>query len=434
MVCHGELYRLRPAPVRLTGYYLMIALGGAAGGLFVAVIAPLIFSSYFELHCGAVLSALLFLMICIWERDSISTRQWTIFACALTLAGFAALDRALPWIGEYYVSAPKSGVGLLRLGLWATAALLFVSWVARRRSGTATPWRALACTWLSLGVAALAAACWISGRSADPNTIRTSRNFYGVLTVLELNRGDLASRHLILRHGRITHGLQLEAPEQATRPTSYYCQRSGVGLAIQALPPGPRRVAVVGLGAGTLAAYARPGDYFRIYEINPAVHQIASSNFTFLSHCPAKVDVVLGDARLSMEQEPPQHFDLIALDAFNGDAIPLHLLTKEAFDVYGRHLRTNGVLAVHISNGHLDLNPVLVNVARVFGYRHALIANDDAPNQWWDYGSSWVLLTHDPDFLNQEAIRGAASKGGDEAPALRLWTDDFASLFQVLKR
>jgi hypothetical protein len=264
--------------------------------------------------------------------------------------------------------------------------------------------------------------------------VARSRNFYGVLTVFEYKRSDPKEHHFVLQHGRITHGLQFVDPEQARWPTSYYGEESGIGLALKALPAGHRRrLGLVGLGTGTLTAYAQPGDYVRIYEINPEVKRLAGSPFSFLSNCAGKAEVALGDARLSMEREPPQQFDLLALDAFSSDAIPVHLLTEEAFEVFTRHLKTNGVIAIHISNHFLDLEPVVANLARHFNYKMAVIDYDESDEHWWLYSSTWILLTHDDQFLSSPAICAAALPAKTKPPTVPLWTDDFASLFQILK-
>lgn len=186
-----------------------------------------------------------------------------------------------------------------------------------------------------------------------------------------IRQGNPGSRYLLLQHGRITHGFQLTDPDQRRRITSYYGEQSGVALAIRNFPRPQKRIGVVGLGTGTTAAFGEKGDYVRIYEINEEVRRIATSHFTFIKDTQAvggKVDVIMGDARLSMEREEPQRFDVLALDAFSSDAIPVHLLTKEAVGIYGKHLAADGVLAVHISNRYLDLEPVVENLAKEFGY------------------------------------------------------------------
>jgi len=199
------------------------------------------------------------------------------------------------------------------------------------------------------------------------------------------------------------------------------------------LPSGHRRIGVVGLGTGTMAAFGRAGDYLRFYEINSQVQEVATSWFSYLPKCPGNVEVTPGDARLSLEREAPQHFDLLVLDAFSSDAIPVHLLTKEAFEVYGRHLNTNAIIAVHISNHYLDLEPVVVNLARHFGYKLASIDYEETDEEWWLYGSTWILLSHSEQTINSPSIRDAASTVHTNSPKVSLWTDDFASLFQILR-
>jgi hypothetical protein len=432
MVCHGELYRLKPDPRHLTGFYLMIAAGGALGGLFVAVAAPVLFTDYYELHWGLLLCGALFTFICARDRNSTGINQWRWLACVLSLAVFIGLDRALAWLGGRYPAVPKGCFIGLRTGMWGFLVLLVAAWVWRKRFGSFQLWRLVTCVWLSLGVLALGVALWMQVRMDSRDSVFKSRNFYGVLTVLEYRKDDPETHYFLLQHGRITHGLQFVDPMRAAWPTTYYGKESGVGLAVSALPAGGRRIGLVGLGTGTMTAYGQRGDYLRIYEINPAVKRLATSRFAYLTHCPGKVEVALGDARLSMEHEPPQHFDLLALDAFSSDAIPVHLLTKEAFEIYGRHMKTNGIIAVHISNHYLDLEPVVINLARHFNYKLAVISYDETDDEWWEYSSTWILLTRDQDILNSPAIRQAAEA---KIPPVKvpLWTDDFTSLFQILR-
>src|SRR6266545_3651846 len=198
----------------------------------------------------------------------------------------------------------------------------------------------------------------------------------------------------------------LHAP-RATWPTLYYSEGSGVGRALNLFPARTRRVGVVGEGAGTLAAYGEKGDEFHFYEINPEVDRLAHSHFTYFSNSPSTITVALGDARLSLETEAPENFDVLVLDAFSSDAIPIHLLTREAFALYERHLRTNGVIAVHVSNMSLNLEPVVVSLARTIG-RHAVVLEWREPNEkWWVLPSTWVLISKDPALRDASGIREA---------------------------
>jgi spermidine synthase len=443
MVCHGELYRLKPDPRHLTGFYLMIAAGGALGGMFVAIAAPLLFTDYYELHWGLLLCGLLFLVVCATDRAAFGSAlepkapclqaSWRWMACALTFLVFGGLDQAIAWLPAHTKALSKGFVIGLRIGLWTLVALGVASWIARRKFRGFRHWRFLTCAWLSLGLVALGVTLWMQARDTGSERVYRSRNFYGVLTVYEHEKNQPLSHYFLLQHGRITHGLQFADPVQATWPISYYGKDSGIGLAVDALPAGPRRIGVVGLGTGTMAAFGRAGDYLRFYEINPQVLAVATSWFSYLPKCPGNVEVAPGDARLSLEREPPQHFDLLVLDAFSGDAIPVHLLTKEAFETYERHLNTNAIIAMHISNHYLNLEPVVINLARQFGYKLASIDYEEADDEWWLYGSTWVLLSRSEQVINRPAIRDAASVVNTNSTKVPLWTDDFASLFQILR-
>jgi spermidine synthase len=465
MVCHGELYRLRPDPEQLTGFYLRIAAGGALGGVFVAVLAPVLFKDYYELNWGLFLCGLLFLVVCATERrgaqsapapksvprqpvgwfahavqhvwlalrGALRASEWQWLSCLLPFLIFGGLDWFIGRFPEETTGLGKHSMLALRLTMWGLLVFLAGAWVVRGKFRTFQHWHLLACTWLSLGLAALGVTLWMQGQKSGHEVIHRSRNFYGVLTVFEYRKNEPKAHYFELQHGRTTHGIQFADPAQATWPTSYYGEESGVGLALHALPAGPRRIGVVGLGAGTLTAYGKPGDQIRFYEINPEVKNLATWRFTYLSNCAGNVEVALGDARLSLEREPPQQFDLLVLDAFSSDAIPVHLLTKEAFELYGRHLNTNGVIAVHVSNHFLDLEPVVANAARHLNYKMVVMDYDDSEGDWWLYSSTWILLSRSERFLNSPGICGAASAPRSNLPKVPLWTDDFASLFQILK-
>ncbi len=435
MVCHGELYRLRPDPKKLTGFYLMIATGGAMGGLFVAVVAPLIFTGYFELQWGLLLCGALLLLVRIWEPEP---------------------------------EAPSRR--RVRLGIHQLRKLL---------SGG-----------LAVSLAAVGFALWVQTHNSGAATVERTRSFYGVLTVLKQHYQKRNWDYVTLVHGNTVHGMQFTQPPQASLPTIYYGENSGVGLALREMSDGHRRIGLVGLGAGTLAAYARPDDFVRVYEINPQVVHLANSWFSFLSNCPARLEVALGDARLSLEKEAPQNFDLLVLDAFTSDAVPVHLLTQEAFSIYERHLNSNGLIAVHVSNKTLNLEPVVIQLARHFHYDFVVIdtpasgekleqlgstqpdlrfpknnswnldstlpgasvAGDNpwnldakgklqaSPNEWllfkaekpWNISSKWMLLSRSDKILQSATVKVAARPVQPPAENTPLWTDDFSSLFQIL--
>jgi spermidine synthase len=275
-------------------------------------------------------------------------------------------------------------------------------------------------------------------RTADPvPVLRSSRNFYGTLKVLDYSRDNPAENYHLLMHGATTHGLQFTAPDRVSSITSYYGPTSGVGLAINQLSEkGPKRLGVVGLGTGSLAAYGAAGDYVRIYEINPAVERLARESFSYLARCPAKLDVIMGDARLMMERElalgKTQSLDLLALDAFSSDAIPVHLLTREAFGIYLKHLKPDGVIAIHISNRYLDLQPVVERLAQEFGLGVACIS-DEPIDEAWLYSTTWMLVSRDRSLLRAQKIAAATETTKSNHPKGILWTDDKTDLYSILK-
>jgi SAM-dependent methyltransferase len=234
-----------------------------------------------------------------------------------------------------------------------------------------------------------------------------------------------------LTHGTINHGEQLLNPARRNLPTTYYGPGTGVSLAIREKGKDRAiRVGVIGLGTGTLASYGREGDYFRFYEINPLVLQLARTEFTFLNDCKAKVEVAMGDARLSLEAEPDQGFDVLAVDAFSSDSIPVHLLTKEAMDLYFRHLKPDGILAVHISNRYLDLQPVLLGEVKATGRVARLVDNEEDESQDV-FSSTWVLIKSPAAGFTPEEIQRSTEL--QSTRSVRLWTDDYSNLFQILK-
>ena len=367
MVCHGELVRLKPPPARLTSFYLMVSAGGALGGIFVALIGPQVFSTHLELGIGLVASFMLALGV-VWDD------------------------------------------------FWQTWLLNHV-------------WKR--CLAFVLGFSLLLIVVRAQFESLNSDGLFSVRNFYGVLTIEEHYEDDPDYHIRQLMNGRILHGSQFLDLTKSRQPTTYYNYDSGIGIALQHYYTGhPLRVAVVGLGTGTIASYGGRGDYYCFYEINPNVRTLAYEHFTYLRDSRAEVHVELGDARISLERQQPQQYDVIALDAFSGDAIPAHLLTKEAFEQYLRHLRPSGVIAVHISNRHLDLVPVVGGLAKHFDMPAVLIEYEDE-----DYiseaGSDWVLFTHNSDFLELAAVADVAESLGDftEIP---LWSDQYSNLLQII--
>ncbi len=342
MFCHGELAYSKPAPRQgLAFFYLMVAAGGALGGLFVAVAAPTVFRTFLELPIGIVASVFL----------------------ALVLLWGVPLGRRL-----------------LRLAVVAAAAFVF--------------------------------AATFSG--GDTSLVR-ERNFYGTLRVTDSGDGDHEVRKLF--SGRTVHGIEFLAPARRRQPTAYYGAQSGAGLVLGATHTANRRVAIVGLGVGTLAAYGRKGDLFRFYEINPAVIRAANGQFHFLADSEAATEVVEGDGRLQLEREPAACFDIMVLDAFSDDAIPVHLLTRQAFELYFSRLRRGCPLLIHLTNRYLDLNAVVESVAGAThrGVTRIHSARDDSAET---LSADWAVVS---ELLEAKPPQRA----------VRPWSDDFSNLLQA---
>ena len=275
------------------------------------------------------------------------------------------------------------------------------------------------------------------------DSILFTRNFYGVYRVKEsptllldrVNYPLTPGVARVLLSGQIYHGLQFTNAASARTATTYYCEEGGLGFVFRELPARTNRhIGAVGLGAGTVATYAQPGDRLRLYELNPDVARIAWHQFTFLSNSAARVEVVLGDGRLSLEREPDQNFDLLVLDAFAGDSIPLHLLTAEAMQTYRRHLKPDGVMALHISNSHLDLRPVVRALAETVGFTALAVPPERVDPREGKLVSIWMLLTANQEFLRQPAVTTAQSSPINLPQRENLlWTDDYSSILPILK-
>jgi SAM-dependent methyltransferase len=381
MFCHGELARLKPDPSQLTSFYFWSSLGSVVGAAFVALLAPQIFSGFYELHV-------------------------TLGACALLAVLVHRADPGSPF------RQPNRQLALRVL--YGLAATIIV-------------------------------ALFLLARDESSSSNHMARNFYGVLRVSDesapnvvLLKGDEKSppkddlRFRRLMNGTITHGLQFLGAARRDQPVSYYGPDSGIGGAFAALAlRSPRRIGVIGLGTGTIAAYAHHADEFTFYEINPLVVQIAQQDFTFLRDSKAHISFELGDARLTLERQPPQNLDLLAVDAFSSDSIPVHLLTLEAFELYFRHLKPDGILAVHISNRHLYLEPVVAAAAAKLG-KDALLIESPGDRANEIFLARWVLLAN-RGVLEQFPSLEEAGEPVTSLVRVKLWTDSYSSLFAVLK-
>jgi len=373
MICNGELYALRPGTIHLTRFYLMGSIGGALGGLFVNLVAPFLFKGYWELYIGLAFVWILFSLV--YPRSE---------------------------------KAPRFKVGLW-VGAMADVVLILAIYFIISSSG---------------------------------GNLFIKRNFYGVVKVRQNEIGLNQQTANVLVHGTTMHGFQFIDPLLRDTPTGYYSKNSGVGLAILNNPHygSGMHIGVLGLGAGTLAAYCQPGDAYRFYEINPVMIDLANGlngYFSFIKDCQAKVTIVPGDARLSLENElssgANDQFDLLVLDTFSSDSIPVHLVTREAFEVYLQTLAPDGMIAAHISNSRLDLRPVLWQLAQYYDLEMAIVlasADESDPSA---AQSVWVLLTRNAELLEAPAIANRASPLTGFRRDIRLWTDDYSNLIQLLK-
>ena len=325
------------------------------------------------------------------------------------------------------VLAPMLLPGLFELGI----GLVIVGVLALLRTWREPIWIA---SLFGAGVLFSSFCVWRQIDDYGDNTLRATRDFYGALRVLALQGEDGSYRSL--RHGSIMHGAQwITPPERSSLPITYYGPRTGLALAIQALPEdSPRKLGMIGLGSGTLAAWGRRGDIVKFYEISPKMVDIARNQFRYLSDSAAQIEIVVGDARLSLESESPQQFDVLAVDAFSGDAIPIHLLTPEAMDVYLRHLKPGGALLFHVTNRFLDLPPVVRALADARGLVTGLVSHSETDEEdRLHYASTdWMIVTANPALLETPAIKRVIQSVAAR-PDLRSWSDDFNNLYRILK-
>ncbi len=410
---HSELFRLRPAVGHLTRFYLAMSFGGMLGGLFCAIVAPLVFDWAYE-------------------------HPLLILAAALLVPQFSLLPWPKPLVLMLRVTLPilafaisyASEAGLFgRTAMAAMAGSIVVSLIALACLGRRWPFAAcLAALMLSYGG-------W--GTLYFSTQDARTRSYFGIYEVS--TRADGTAR--VLTHGTTLHGIQNLEPGLETVPTSYYARRSGVGLALgnaDALFGARPRVGVVGLGSGTLACYARPNQQWTFFEIDPAMVEVARTRFTFLSQCAPQVRMVLGDARLTLSRQPPGSIDVLAVDAFSSDAVPMHLLTHEALRVYGRAVQRNGLVLFHISNRYLDLKPVIADLAARGGWTAAMMQyvpeeEDEILNATI---SVWIAMSRNP-----ATIERLQALSGDDAmfwetvepqPGFAGWSDDHASILPII--
>jgi hypothetical protein len=374
LLSNGELYHSRPHPHALDIFYFVIALGSAVGGIFVGLVAPVIFDWVWELYLGFYFSFVIAMIALLYYKRSLLYRWSTIF--------FASQKERYLFVA----------IGFPVVFISAFFAIIVVKHV---------------------------------------DSIQTWRSFYSILTVEEKHHGKETLSYL--KHGNIVHGAQYNSEKRRYIPTTYFTTKSGVGKVFETYPRPDRglRAGLVGLGIGTLATYGKPGDTFIFYEIDPQVVSIAQTKFTYLKDSEATISIRVGDGRLSLEKELSQHeppFDLLVLDAFSGDSIPIHLLTKEAFAMYLKRLVPNGVLLIHISNNYLDLKPPLRALAE---YNHIPCLFLYAPATDDSLASEWAVFTHNKVILTNSDI--LKMQKDEKKKTVQLWTDDYSNLFQILK-
>jgi SAM-dependent methyltransferase len=419
---HGEMYRTRPEPAQLTQFYLMMSLGGVIGGFFCAIVAPLVFDWTWEHPLLIILAAILLpqkRLLTFGSDGYLDPRIFTFITLALGLIAAA--------IGVYGGITMPMDMDLSKKLM--TALIICIGFIVTGNRF------AYALT--------LAAILYANGGSYNISVTAADarqRSYFGIYTI----NTDNASRWLM--HGTTMHGMQMLATPK--RPISYYGPSSGVGQAMaeaESLYGTGASIGVVGLGTGTLSCYAKPGQKWQFFEIDPLMISIARDQgiFSFLEKCAPDAKITLGDARLTVAKEKPQSFDILAIDAFSSDAIPLHLLTKEAFAIYGRALKPGGTLLVHISNRYIDLNSVVAAEAKQGGWKAAL-RHDNSPQKALDAGerpSLWIALNRDGAKLTQ--LTGTLSKTKSkhynpeqwlslDTPADDIWTDDYASVLPHL--
>jgi len=394
-----------------------------------------------------LLLAAVLLPLMAWYSDSLNLKVVVpmylagLFVCCMFCHGELTLLKPAPrYLTRYYLMISLGGaIGGLLVGLVAPYVLTgyFELAIGLIACALLLLYRTFRMAWWAMLVSAgvVGATAYGAGKAVDyqiANSRIMMRNFYSVLKTRETEE-PTPFRSLV--HGGIMHGGQLMSPQYRLRPSSYFGTSSGYGRMFASLPDTPRKVGVIGLGAGSIIAYARKGDTFRFYEINPQVVDVANREFTFMQDTPGKIEVVLGDGRLSLEREPSQQFDVLAMDAFSGDSIPMHLLTRQAMEIYLRHLKPGGVLAFQATNRFINIAPIVASLAAEFGLAAVLVTdfpeNEEGPN-YWTASTDQVLVTTNRKLLEADPIRSVATEI-PVPPGFRVWTDDFNNLLRVLK-
>ncbi len=411
MVCHGELVRRRPKASQLTEFYLWMAFGGMLGGVFNAVVAPLLFNGAYEYPIAFVIAALL--------RPGrtggvVPTRVRDV---ALPILLFAVM--ALIWVTFDIGLKAYSWVGFYLF--FVVAGIYLIAFKGR---------------WLRFGLGMAAALVITSVIGPGAQVLDRSRSFFGIYSVISLEDGAAVG----LKHGRTLHGAQYRDAERSRQPLTYYARIGPVGQFFEVLDEfhRPRRIGLLGLGVGSMLCYGHPGQQWTVYEIDPLVERIARNTryFNYLSECmePSAVEMIHGDARQSLAATPRRRFDLLVLDAFNSDAVPVHLLTREAFALYRDSLNPGGLILLNFSNKFLDLKPVLARLVADAGM-HALTQEFVPPFEMIPEvaPANWLIAARNGDELRTFAEDPRWTPLTVEGRGPRLWTDDYSNILSVMR-
>ena len=415
VLCHGELARLRPPAGRLTEFYLWLALGGALGGAFNTLVAPNVFRSVAEYPLAIAAVAVLVR----WSPPTTGVPGFAVIVVAVLALG-AGLGRAAAWLGTDRVIPRAPGPVVLVNALALAAAV-----------GAVLAWRRRIALLLPIGVPLILAAGWI-GELERPGVLLQARDFFGVYRVQDTRQGFRA-----FFHGTTLHGLQPVAVRRRRWPTSYYHPEGPFGDVLAGVAPARpgRRVGIVGLGAGGAAAYAGPDESWTFYEIDPLVARIArdTAYVTYLADALSPPRVVLGDGRLSLARDPAARFDVLVIDAFNSDAPPVHLLTREALALYLGRLAPGGILMLNITNRYLDFDPVVAALAADAGITARVREHDATRDEErrGAYSSTWAVLAR-----REQDLGAIAADPGWRRPRSApgaLWSDDFSNVVRRLR-
>ncbi|GAB5562852.1 MAG: fused MFS/spermidine synthase [Synoicihabitans sp.] len=434
LLCHGELYRTRPAGIHLTDFYLTISAGGALGTLWVAIVSPAL--THFDWDLPLLWLLTIGLSVAIIARGKNIRSAWALLGGLLAAVVINPVLRSFstgtsPWHPNGMEWAEQTE----ELAMLLAGIVILIFYWSRNRLRR---WSATA-GGLALAMPLLFGINYFGSSFAiEAGTVARIRGFHGLITVVDRTGPDPRSHARFMNHGTTAHGLQFTHADFRWYPTSYYTPESGIGRALSRRNQRPaRKIGVVGLGIGTIAAYGMEGDLMRFFEIDPHVIEIAQTDFDFLAGSGAQIEIVLGDGRLALAHEASNavdfQYDLLVLDAFSGDAVPVHLLTKEAFAIYRQRLSPSGLLAINISNRILDLRRAIEGNVADAGFHLAHIIHHPETDEWWRFPSEWLLVAPRRETLDTPRITEWTGIAAPEQLQQTGWTDESASLLSVLR-